>query len=99
MEQKLNSVTSAETNDDSSTIADVTTSSPNNAKPNVSGSADFWANAVEFSKKLVVDDIEDKFVSYVKEQNFNHNEILLFRKLLADAIEMNFIVGQLKHCH
>jgi hypothetical protein len=35
MEQKLNSVTSAETKDDSSTIADVTTSSPNNAKPNV----------------------------------------------------------------
>lgn len=33
MEQKINSVSSAETNDDSSTIADVTTSSPNNAKP------------------------------------------------------------------
>jgi len=73
--------------------------SPNDAKPNVSGSANFWADVVEFSKKLVVDDIEDKFVSYVKEHNFNHNEILLFRKLLADAIEMNFIVGQLKHCH
>jgi hypothetical protein len=35
MEQKNNSVSSAETKDDSSTIADVTTSSPNNAKPNV----------------------------------------------------------------
>lgn len=39
MEQKNNSVTSAGTNDDSSTKADVTTSSPNNAKPYVSGSA------------------------------------------------------------
>ena len=38
MEQKLNSVSSAETNDDSSNVADVTTSSPNNAKPIVSGS-------------------------------------------------------------
>lgn len=38
MEQKLNSVTSAGTKDDSSTIADVITSSPNNAKPNVGGS-------------------------------------------------------------
>ena len=35
MIQKINSVTSAETKDDSSTIADVTTSSPNNAKPYV----------------------------------------------------------------
>ncbi len=35
MEQEINSVTSAETNDDNSAIADVTTSSPNNAKPNV----------------------------------------------------------------
>lgn len=33
MIQKNNSVTSAETNDDSITKADVTTSSPNNAKP------------------------------------------------------------------
>ena len=33
MEQKNNSVTSAETKDDSSNVADVTTSSPNNAKP------------------------------------------------------------------
>lgn len=46
MEQKLNSVTSAETKDDSSTKADVTTSSPNNAKPNVGRSA--------FSKRLLV---------------------------------------------
>jgi len=37
MEQKNNSVSSAETKDDSSTKADVTTSSPNNAKPYVSG--------------------------------------------------------------
>lgn len=33
MIQKINSIPSAETKDDSSTIADVTTSSPNNAKP------------------------------------------------------------------
>lgn len=36
MIQKNNSVPSAETNDDSSNVADVTTSSPNNAKPLVS---------------------------------------------------------------
>jgi len=35
MEQKNNSVTSAGTKDDSSTIADVITSSPNDAKPYV----------------------------------------------------------------
>lgn len=35
MKQKNNSVSSAETKDDSSIKADVTTSSPNNAKPNV----------------------------------------------------------------
>jgi len=38
MEQKINSVTSAETKDDSSTIADVTTSSPNIGKLYVGGS-------------------------------------------------------------
>jgi hypothetical protein len=38
MEQKNNSVTSAGTNDDSSNVAYLTTSSPNNAKPYVSGS-------------------------------------------------------------
>lgn len=46
MEQKNNSVTSDGTKDDSSTIADVTKSSPNNAKPNVSGAllsdVDYW---------------------------------------------------------
>ncbi len=39
MIQQNNSVSYAETKDDSSTIADVTTSSPNNAKPNVVCSA------------------------------------------------------------
>lgn len=37
MGQNINSLTSAETKDDSSNVADVTTSSPNNAKPNVGG--------------------------------------------------------------
>ena len=35
MNKKLNSVPSAETKDEVSAIVDVTTSSPNNAKPNV----------------------------------------------------------------
>jgi len=70
--------------------------SPNGGKEKVSDSVNFWTDAVEFSKRLVVDDIEGKFVSYIKEHNFNHNEILLFRKLLADAIEMNFTTGHIK---
>jgi len=36
MEQKINSVSSAETNDEFSANVEVSTSSPNNAKPNVS---------------------------------------------------------------
>ena len=39
MEQKINSVTSAETNDEVSANVEVSTSSPNNAKPNVGCSA------------------------------------------------------------
>ena len=38
MEQNINSVTSAETNDEVSANVEVSTSSPNNAKPNVIGS-------------------------------------------------------------
>jgi len=38
MEQKNNSVSSAETNDEVSANVEVSTSSPNNAKPNVGGS-------------------------------------------------------------
>ena len=38
MEQKNNSIPSAGTKDDSSNVADVTTSSPNNAKPYVASS-------------------------------------------------------------
>jgi len=39
MEQKINSVSSAGTNDEASANVDVSTSSPNNAKPNVGSSA------------------------------------------------------------
>ena len=52
MEQKNNSVTSAETKDDSSTIADVTTSSPNNAKPYVSGSTSLITYVLTISQKF-----------------------------------------------
>jgi hypothetical protein len=38
MKQKINSVSSAETKGDSSTTAELNSSSPNNAKPNVGGS-------------------------------------------------------------
>jgi hypothetical protein len=77
--------------------ADTLVSPPEN-RP-INGDFDYWVEAVKFSEELVVSDIEDKFVAYVKGKEFNHSEILLFRKLLADAIEMSFMVGQLKHCH
>ena len=47
MEQKLNSVSSAETNDEVSANVDVTTSSPNNAKPHVVGSLTEIFNPIE----------------------------------------------------
>ena len=56
MEQKYNSVSSAGTNDDSITKADVTTSSPNNAKPNVSGS--FCHTKIKRIKQKLIKSIE-----------------------------------------
>ncbi len=63
----------------------------------INANGDFWKDAVDFSKLLIVDDIEIKFANYCKERGFNHNETLFFRKLLADAIEFNFIMAMLKH--
>lgn len=58
---------------------------------------DFWKEAMEFSKELIVPDIEERFIAHIKQKQFNHNEILLFRKMLADAIEYNFTIAQLKY--
>ncbi len=63
----------------------------------LNGECDYWKEAVEFGKSLVVENIEERFAKYCKERNFNHNEILLFRKMLAEAIEFNFTIATLKH--
>ena len=52
MEQKINSVTSAETNDEVSATVEVSTSSPNNAKPNVGRSLFYFINLFNSSIKF-----------------------------------------------
>jgi predicted Holliday junction resolvase-like endonuclease len=63
----------------------------------LNGESNYWKDAVKFSESLVVDGIEEKFANYCKEHNFNHNERILFRKFLADAIEFKFTIATLKH--
>lgn len=58
---------------------------------------DYWKEAVDFSKTLIVDDIEKRFADHCIERKFNHNERMFFQKLLAGAIEFNFTIARLKH--
>lgn len=76
-----------------------TAPSPLLHKASVSGSADFWGDAVEFSKSLVVADAGQKFIEYCESRNYNHNERLLFEKMLKDAIGMQFMLERLRHLH
>lgn len=57
----------------------------------------YWVNATKFAKTLVPEDIEKRFIDYCKRKKYNRNEMLFFRKMLAEAIEFNFMMAMLKN--
>lgn len=84
MEQMNNSVTSAGTNDDTSTKADLTTSSPNNDKPNVGGR---FSVSVVYQKIIAGGALESALRSSIIEAN--SKEEALGKLIYALNSEMN----------
>ena len=76
MEQKNNSVPSTETKDDSITIADVTTSSPNNAKPNVSGALHHPIKFGRWLLKYATEDYDEGLLCWKYEGKFYNTDEL-----------------------
>jgi len=57
----------------------------------------FWSEAVDFAKSVLTDRLlHERFMEYAEEKKLNHPEMLLFRKLVSDAFDLEMLTGQLK---
>ena len=61
----------------------------------------FWSLANKFLDQdgLTFSNLEDETVKYFNENEFSHNEKMLFRYSVQSAIEFKFTIASLKHSH
>jgi hypothetical protein len=98
MEQKNNSVSSAGTNDEVSTNVEVSTSSPNNAKPNVGSSA--LSISSKFDVNVFVAEIENGFCispyhNYPNGGSISSDKLIMAKDLLV--FDLSVIIKKLQN--